>query len=316
MSEKIKTKHGKTSRRDNLWGLLLASPPIIGFFLFSLIPLVFSLYMSVCSTKGFLIGNMKFLGFSNMFGNFKEVLTDPLFYKALLNTLYSLLALPISICLSLVISVLLTKKDVPHKKIFRTIFFLPYVCSIVALTTMWRTAILDKSYGILNQFLGWFGVKPIAWLTDSRAFMPAMIIMSVWMSVGFYTILFSAALTSVNESLYEAASLDGANRIQKFFKITVPMISPTTFYVLVTGLIGGLQEFTRFQAINNVASNLISPTGPDNAGLTIVFYLYNKGFNTSTGMGVAAATSWILCVVIGIITFLNFRLSNKWVNYD
>ena len=146
--------------------------------------------------------------------------------------------------------------------------------------------------------------------------MPAMILMGIWMNLGFYTILFSAALTNVNESLYEAASLDGANWSQRFFRITMPMISPTTFYILVTGLIAGLQEFTRFQAINNVSSNLISPTGPDNAGLTIVFYLYNKGFNTTTGMGVAAATSWILCILIGIITFVNFRISDKWVNYD
>lgn len=313
---KNKTKNGKISRHDNFWGLLLASPPIIGFAVFSLIPLLFSLYMSVCSTKGFLVSNMHFLGFSNFFGNFKEVLTDPLFYTALLNTLYSLVALPVTIFLALIVSVLLTKKFIPHKKVFRTIFFLPYVCSIVALTTMWRTAILDKSYGVLNQFLGLFGVPPIAWLTNAKSFMPAMILMGIWMNLGFYTILFSAALTNVNESLYEAASLDGANWYQRFFRITMPMISPTTFYILVTGLIAGLQEFTRFQAINNVSSNLISPTGPDNAGLTIVFYLYNKGFNTTTGMGVAAATSWILCILIGIITFVNFRISDKWVNYD
>ncbi|MGN1077462.1 MAG: carbohydrate ABC transporter permease, partial [Candidatus Gallimonas sp.] len=136
-------KKRKFSRRDNIWGLALMSPPLIGFLLFTLIPLCFSLYMSVCSTKGFLVSNMHFLGFSDLFGNFKEVLTDPLFYKALLNTLYSLVSLPISMILSLLISVLLTNKKIPHRKIFRTIFFLPYVCSIVALTTMWRTAVLD-----------------------------------------------------------------------------------------------------------------------------------------------------------------------------
>ena len=117
---KNKTKNGKISRHDNFWGLLLASPPIIGFAVFSLIPLLFSLYMSVCSTKGFLVSNMHFLGFSKFFGNFKEVLTDPLFYTALLNTLYSLVALPVTIFLALIVSVLLTKKFIPHKKVFRT----------------------------------------------------------------------------------------------------------------------------------------------------------------------------------------------------
>ena len=102
---------------------------------------------------------------------------------------------------------------------------------------------------------------------------------------------------------------------QKFFKITVPLLSSTTFYLLVVGLIGGLQEFTRFQAINSVNSNLISPTGPDNAGLTIVFYLYNKAFLTNGGLGIAAATSWLLAILTTIITIINFKFSKRWV-YD
>lgn len=313
---KLSVLQKKTKRftREDAWGLSLASLPIIGFLLFGVIPLVFSLYMSFCSTDGFLIANMELL--KNPFANYGTVLSDPLFWKSVVNTLYSLLSLPLTIILSLVLSVLLANRLVRAKKLFRTLFFLPYVCSIVALTTMWRTVMLNGDFGILNGFLGLFGINGPDWLTDPVWFMPAMIIMGVWQSLGFNIILFSAALTNVNEAVYEAASLDGANAFEKFFKITLPAISPTTFYVLVTGLISGLQEFTRFQAINGVSSNLISPTGPDNAGLTIVFYLYNYGFNTTAGMGIAAATSWLLCIVIALITVLNFKLSSKWVHYD
>ena len=142
-----------------------------------------------------------------------------------------------------------------------------------------------------------------------------MIVMSVWCGVGFNMILYSAALSNINPSYYEAAEIDGANKFQKFFKITVPLLSSTTFYLLVVGLIGGLQEFTRFQAINSVNSNLISATGPNNAGLTIVFYLYNKAFNSVGGLGIAAATSWLLAILTTIITIINFKLSKRWV-YD
>lgn len=306
--------YNRAKRKERICGLLFASPPIVGFLLFAVVPLIFSLYMSVCRTSGSLIENMKFLGGAHLFDNFKAVLTDPLFGKSIINTLYAMVQLPVSIGLSLLLSVLITQKGIRLKKFFRTLFFLPFVCSIVAITTMWRT-MLDKNYGIVNMFLGLFGVSPVAWLTNEHAFMPAMILMGVWMNIGFNVILFSAALTSVNESLYEAASLDGATKRTQFFKITLPVISGTTFYVLVTGIIGGLQEFTRFQAING-ASNLLSPTGPKNAGLTVVFYLYNKGFTDSTGMGQAAAVSWILFLLIGVVTLINFKLSDKWVQND
>ena len=172
---------------------------------------------------------------------------------------------------------------------------------------------LDKNYGIINQFLGWFGVDAVAWLTDPKYFMTAMIIMITWCSVGFNLILYSAALTGISPGLYEAAEMDGAGAVRKFFKITLPLLSPTTFYLLIIGLIGSLQEFTRFQAINAVNSNLISPTGPNDSGLTIVFYLYNKAFGEAGTLGQAAAVSWVLTIVTILLTAINFIGSKKWV---
>lgn len=309
----MKKSHLKASQKENIIGTLLASIPVIGFILFGIIPMVISLFMSFSDVPTFSISDMKLYSFKEMFTNYSFVLKDPLFYKSIGNTFYALLSLPLAIIIGLVLAVLLNQ-NLKGKKIYRTLYFLPYVCSIVAITLMWRT-LLDKNYGVINQFLGIFNVEPVAWLTNEKTFMPAMIVMSVWCGVGFNMILYSAALSNINPSYYEAAEIDGANKFQKFFKITVPLLSSTTFYLLVVGLIGGLQEFTRFQAINSVNSNLISPTGPDNAGLTIVFYLYNKAFLTNGGLGIAVATSWLLAILTTIITIINFKFSKRWV-YD
>ncbi|MFY9175318.1 MAG: sugar ABC transporter permease, partial [Peptococcia bacterium] len=187
------------------------------------------------------------------------------------------------------------------------IFFIPHVSSIVAVSLMWKW-ILDGEYGIVNHLLSFLGVKGPDWLGDSRTFMPAMIVMGVWGSLGFYVILFSAALTNVDPQLYEAAEIDGAGPFTKFVKITMPAISPVTFYLLVMSVIWGLQDFARFQ--------IMAPGGgPDNAGLTMVYYLYNAGFTNiiTYGMGIAAAVSWILTFVIAGVTALNFWGSRKWV---
>ena len=302
-------KKSKKFNNDNLWGVALASPPLIGFVLFGLVPLLFSVVLSVSDLKGFLVEDMAFLGFGHLFDNYVFLMKDGLFWKSLGNTFYAALSLPLSMAIALVLSVLLNMQ-LKGRTAFRTIFFLPYVCSIVALTSMWRI-VLNQNYGTLNQFLGLFGIGKINWLGDPRYFMPAMILMGVWSSLGFNIILFSAALTNVSPSYYEAAKMDGAGKFQQFWHITVPSISPTTFYLLVMGMITALQDFTRFQAIG-------FGTTPSNAGLTIVFYLYNMAFknNFTYGMGLASACSWIVALLILAITVLNFKVSKRWVHYD
>ncbi|MDE6273767.1 MAG: sugar ABC transporter permease, partial [Clostridiales bacterium] len=187
----------------------------------------------------------------------------------------------------------------------------PYVCSVVALTSMWRL-VLDTNYGILNDLVTLLGGEKVNWLSNEKTYMPVMILMGAWTNLGFNVILFSAALTGIPKSYYEAAKIDGAGRLTQFFKITFPLISPTTFYLLVMGLIGAIQDFTRFQAIG------FGETGPNNAGLTMVFYLYQQGFvnNYTYGMGFAAATSWIVAILILGLTVFNFKVSKKWVHYD
>ena len=304
----------RKSNKEQIAGVLFASIPVIGFVLFGFIPLVFSLFMSFSDVPNFMIDSIQLYSIDNLFQNYISIFQDEKFYKAIVNTLYAAISLPLSMILGLFLAVLLNQK-LKGSKAFRTIFFIPYVCSIVALTLMWRT-LLDKNYGVINDFLNLFGVEDIAWLTDPNFFMLGMIIMITWCNTGFNLILYSAALTNISPSYYEAAEMDGAGSFRKFFKITLPLLSPTTFYLFVVGLIGALQEFTRFQAINAVNSNLISPTGPNDSGLTIVFYLYNKAFGEAGGLGEAAAVSWVLTIMTIVLTAINFLGSKKWVYSD
>lgn len=297
---------------EQICGFLFAGIPVVGFILFGIIPLIFSLIMSFSDVTSFQLSDIHPYGIEDLFTNYSNIFSDEKFYKAIVNTLYAAIALPISMIIGLILAVILNQKGLKFSRTFRTIFFIPYVCSIVAITLMWRT-MLNKNYGVINQFLGIFGVDPIAWLTDPNFFMIAMIMMIVWCNVGFSLILYSAAITGISPSYYEAAEMDGAGAITKFFKITLPLLSPTTFYLLIVGLIGALQEFARFQAINAVNSNLISPTGPNDSGLTIVFYLYNKAFGESGGLGEAAAVSWVLTIVTILLTAINFIVSKRWV---
>lgn len=309
MNSKAKTRL-KAQTQESIMGTLFASIPVVGFVLFGIIPLLFSFVMSFSDIPSFSLREMSFLS-GNLFGNYISVLNDPLFYKAVLNTLYATVSLPVAMFLGLLLAILLNQK-LRLKRLYRTFIFIPYVCSIVAIVLMWRT-LLNTNFGPINEFLGLLGIENIDWLTDSRYFMPAMIIMGVWIQTGFSMILYSAALCNINPSYYEAAEIDGANIFQKFFKITVPLVSPTTFFLLIVGTIGSLQEFTRFQAINAVNSSIISPTGPDNSGLTIVFYLYNKAFAETGGLGQAASVSWILALITIVLTVVNFSVSRKWV---
>ncbi len=300
----------KAKTQETIAGTLFASIPVIGFLLFGILPLLFSFFMSFSSIPSFALTEISFLT-HNPFQNYISVLSDPLFYKAVFNTLYAASSLPISMCLGLLLAILLNQK-LKMKRLYRTFIFIPYVCSIVAIVLMWRT-MLNTNFGPINDFLGLFRIEPIDWLTSSKWFMPAMIIMGVWCGTGFSMILYSAALGNINPAYYEAAEIDGANIFQRFFSITLPLVSPTTFFILIVGIIGSLQEFTRFQAINAVNSSIISATGPDNSGLTIVFYLYNKAFAETGGLGQAASVSWILALVTIILTIFNFKISKKWV---
>ena len=293
--------------KEEVQGILYANIPLFGFCLFGLIPLLLSLYLCFNSFKGLRLHTAKFVEWEN----FSEILQDEMFWQSLGNTAFVLVAAVVALLLSLVISALIAT-NVRGAKGFKAIYFVPYVCSLVAITFMWKW-IYDYNYGVLNTTLmdwGWIQ-EPISWLGSAEYYRTAMFVLLVWSSTGFNIILLTAALIGVPRELHEAAQIDGAGEFRRFFSITLPLISPTIFYLLIMGLIGALQEFTRFQVMT-------PDGGPEYQGMTVVFYLYRQLFNASGGsdLGVASAMGWIIAVLISAVTILNFSLQRRWVNYD
>ena len=293
--------------KEEVQGILYANIPLVGFCLFGLIPLLLSLYLCFNSFKGLRLHTAKFVEWEN----FSEILQDEMFWQSLGNTAFVLVAAVVALLLSLVVSALIAT-NVRGAKGFKAIYFVPYVCSLVAITFMWKW-IYDYNYGVLNTTLmdwGWIQ-EPISWLGSAEYYRTAMFVLLVWSSTGFNIILLTAALIGVPRELHEAAQIDGAGEFRRFFSITLPLISPTIFYLLIMGLIGALQEFTRFQVMT-------PDGGPEYQGMTVVFYLYRQLFNASGGsdLGVASAMGWIIAVLISAVTILNFSLQRRWVNYD
>ncbi len=303
------------TNQEEVMGWVFTGIPLLGFLIFGMIPLVLSFYVALHHFPGLRLTTdlsdeffpyiVDFVGLQN----FGTVLSDPKFWQAVGNTMFAVFATVFSLALSVFISMMLYNCK-RGKKLFQTVFFIPYVCSLVAITFMWQWIFSKEDYGILNSFLRLLGGQSVNWTTYSPdLFRFVMFVVMTWSGTGFNIILLSAAMTNINKSCYEAAEIDGAGMFTKFFKITLPAISPTLFYLLVTGIIGSLQEFTRFQLMVGKDTSAVG-----GANITIVYYLYNK--LTSNEIGIATAVGWVLALFIGLVTFANFKISKKWVSYD
>ncbi|MGM0878067.1 MAG: carbohydrate ABC transporter permease [Bacillota bacterium] len=293
-----KLKKKRKFKSEYMWGYLFIAPPIVGFLLFALIPMLFSVYISF--TQFDLYTPAQFNGLDN----YKRLFEDELFWKTVFNTFYAALGIPFGMALALLIAIALNQK-VKGLSVFRTAFFLPTVCSIVAISLLWRW-IFNSDFGLLNVLLSYVGITGPSWLSDENWAMPAMIIQGVWGGLGINMILYLAALQSVSKSLYEAADIDGANGWQKLRFVTIPSISPTTFFILITSIIGALQDFQRFM--------IMTEGGPNYSTTTVVYYLFLNAFRYME-MGYASAMAWVLGIVILLITLINFKLSKRWVHY-
>lgn len=302
-----KNREKKIKWKEELIGTSFAVIPVLGFLLFNIVPIAMAVYMSFCKVSGYDITTAVF----NSFENYKYIFTDQNsdFWLSIKNTLYALLSLPLSLCGSVLVAALLNKNKWMTKAL-RIIYFLPYACSVVAITSMWKW-IFDYNYGILNSFLVSLGFDRVGWLTESSMFMPSMLIMNVWSGMGYGIILLTAALTNLPKSVQEAAILDGAGPARSFISVELPCISPTIFFLVSIGLINGLQAFPAFQV-------MAADGGPNKAGLTSVFFIY-RAINSNVfieGMGVACAATMILTLLIAGIVVANFKLQKLWVHYD
>lgn len=297
----------KSFINKNISGYLFIAPWLLGFLLLTVGPMIYSMYLSFTSAT--LLSPPRWIGVENyqkMFNN------DPRFFESFWNTMYYVIfAVPLGLVLSLLLALLLNQK-LRGMSIFRTIFFLPSITNMVAVSVLWLW-IFNPEFGLLNTALEKFGIVGPLWLQSEAWAKPALILMSLW-GIGGGIIIFLSALQGVPQELYEAAELDGATSVRKFFHITFPMISPAIFFSLIMSIIGSFQVFTQAFVMTSSAQPG-SEGGPNNATLFFVLYLYKKAFQEFK-MGYASALAWILFLVILIFTLIQTRLSKKWVYYE
>ncbi|ANS64842.1 sugar ABC transporter permease [Streptomyces lincolnensis] len=298
-----KQKLSKRRRREALSFYLFISPWIIGFLVFLLGPMIASIYYSLTDWDSFT--PPQWVGFDN----YVKLLTDdPVFWKALWNTLfYAAISVPLGLVLGLWLANLLNKQ-VRARKLFRTLIYLPTLIPLVATAMIFRMVLAPN--GPINDFLGLFGVSGPNWLYDGPWVKPALILMSTW-GAGAATVLLLAAMKGIPRELYEAAEVDGASAMRQFWSITLPHLTPIIFFNLIMGLIGAFQVFSQVYILVSKAKN---PAGYD-AAQTMVPFLFDQAFSYYH-MGYASAISWLLFLVILVFTVIAFRTTRRWVFYE
>lgn len=291
----------KWKRNEVFWGYLFIAPIVVGILLFLAFPTVYAIIVGF-TRWGTFGDHVEFVSFDNYIAAFN----DAAFWRSVGHAFYSAL----SVLLGMIIAVALTAVILRTKGggVYKMILFLPIVTGSVAISFMWRW-MYNPLYGIINSTLSqiFFMEEPIDWLGDPALAMPSMIFMAVWSGLGINIIMFFAAMRGVDQSYYEAAEMDGANVWRQFISITLPAITPVLFYVLVTGIIGALQDFSRFQVMTQTgASDAISMPV-----VTIYYYAVN-----ALETGYASTLGILLSAIILIITLIQFAVSKLWVKYD
>ncbi|WP_082099471.1 carbohydrate ABC transporter permease [Demequina maris] len=288
-----KKRSRRMHRKEHGWAAAFMAAPVLGWVAFLLFPMGFSIYASLTNWNG--IGKMTFIGFDN----YVLLVKDPYFWKALWNTVFYMIGIPIGLAISLALALALSRK-IRGRTFFRTVYYIPVISSLAAIAILWQWA-YNGDFGLVNQALALVGIDGPNWLADSTWAKPAIIIMAVWKGMGYSMLLYLAAVQAVPRSLYEAASLDGANGWKKFTKITWPMVQPVTFFLVVTNIIGGSMIFTEI--------NIMTPTGgPEWSTASLVWYIWNKAFR-NLQMGYATAMALVLGILVLIVTAIQFRIN-------
>lgn len=274
---------------------LMMAPFLIFFVVTILVPTIMSLWFSFSRISS----SIDFIGLQN----FKDIFRDPLFFKSYFNVfIFMVGSIPITILLALIFSVLLNKPHVKGKGFFRTVYYLPAVTSIVAVSSVFLT--FYNPTGLFNTLLTTIGLQPIPWLNDPFWARVAIIIISVWLNVGYYTVLFLAGLQNISSEIYESAEIDGANSFQQFFKITIPMLKPVILMGMILSTINGLGAF---EVPNILFKNGF---GPESAAVTVGVNLYKTSFEM-VDFGKASAISWTMVIVAAVLSVIQFIIGGK-----
>lgn len=290
--------------RENLIAYSFQLPSLLGMVCFNVIPLAIALFVSLTDwnyAKG--VGNWNFVGLQN----FIDLWTDDWFIASLKNTLfYTVVTVPVGMVLSLIMAVLID--EYIHSKVagvIRVMIYMPHICNIVAVSTVWIA--LYSKYGPFTQLMrviGW--ENPPRFLASYEWALPAVMLVAIWASLGYRVFMYSAAIAGLPRDLYESAEIDGANTIQKFFKITVPLLQPTTFFLTITGIISSFKVFGY--------TNVMTGGGPGVATHTLVYYIYTSAFKYYR-MGYGSAIAVILFLMLLVLTIIQWVHNNKRETY-
>jgi multiple sugar transport system permease protein len=299
---KLKRKTGSLQKKETIAGLLFVGPMLIGVTVLTLIPILATFMLSLADWN-FIAGfkDMKWVGFDN----FERLFQDEAFLKSLKNNAYFLLTVPIYLAVSMFLAIIIDK-HVYMKSYFKVAYFMPYISSIVAVAIVWQV-LFHPSAGPVNQLLLSLGIdNPPKWIADPKYALPSLMMISVWISIGFNMIVYIAGLQSIPRDLYEAADIDGANTWNKFRSITFPQLSSTSFFLLVTGII------STFKVFDLIA--ILTKGGPISSTSMIVWYLYDTAF-VNLKIGYASSMAVVLFACVMLITLLQWVGQKKWVNY-
>ncbi|WFB58885.1 sugar ABC transporter permease [Paenibacillus sp. BR1-192] len=290
-------KNRPLNRGDHLAGWLFVLPMVLGFVLLLLVPLMMALYMSF--TDWPLLGEAKLIGFEN----YRTIAGDAEFWRVLGNTLYFAAGLvPLNIILALLLAIPLSK-NIRGAGFFRTLIFIPVMTSLVVWSIVWKYMFATDS-GFINQLLRMTGITGPAWLYDTRLAMPVVIVTSLLKNVGLNMVLFIAALQQVPAQLYEAARIDGAGRMRIFFRITVPMITPTIFLTVMMTIIGSLKVFGQIY--------VMTQGGPSGSTKVLVYNIWERAFKLFE-FGYASALAYVLFVITLLLTLAQWQMRKRWV---
>ncbi|MFD2215746.1 carbohydrate ABC transporter permease [Metabacillus endolithicus] len=298
----LRKKRGAVKRTESLAGFLFVSPMLIGVSILVLLPIFATFILSFADWKFIQsIDQLKWVGFDN----FKDLMDDKVFLKSLLNNALFIFTVPICMAISLLLAVVIDK-SVYMKSYFKVAFFMPYISSVVAIAVVWQV-LFHPSAGPINQTLMALGIAdPPKWIADPDFALISVMLIQIWISIGFNLIIYIAGLQSIPQELYEAADMDGANSWVKFRHITFPMVSPTSFFLLITGII------STFKVFDLIA--VLTKGGPLHSTSMLVWHLYDTAF-VNLDIGYSSAIAVILFLIVFLITIFQWIGQKKWVNY-
>jgi multiple sugar transport system permease protein len=304
MKSKGQTKHRIPSyqKKEWFWGYVMIAPVTLGLGIFYIYPFFVTFYNSFLK-----IGSFNVSSWGGLI-NYRRLLSDASMWNTLKNTVrYVVFTIPATLFLALLVAVLLNVK-IKGKGFYRVLYFLPYVTMAAAISMVWKW-MFNGDYGLINYILGFFGIEGRRWLTDTATAPYAIIVVSIWSGIGYNMIILLAGIQGISSTYYEAARIDGANAVDMFFRITLPLVTPTLFFLLVTDLISSFQIFDTIYMMIGKNTVVLENTQ------SIVMYFYRNAFDLNQ-KGYASAVAMLLFVLIMIVTVIQMALQKKWVNYD